>query len=113
MTNQRALAQILRALKEAEKKHPSWPENRLRQVAIVVEEAGEALREALNIIEFEEKLVRTTRSVPYDVTLDHHALAMLEEELKKEITQTAAMALRWLINWNPLYAEDRSDKATS
>ena len=94
----------MKELRHAETKHPEWPADRLRQVVIVAEEAGEALRAALSIIENEEALVKNP-PVGYDITLSHNKMARLEEELEKEIAQTGAMALRWLQNRTPLYAQ--------
>jgi hypothetical protein len=103
VTPEKASELILTELRRAVEKHPNWPENRLRQVAIMVEEAGEALQAALTIIEFEEKITREKKTA-YEVTLDYNRLEKLEEDLKAEVVSTAAMALRWLTNWQPLYA---------
>ena len=103
MTTDEVLALITEELTKAEAKHPVWPENRLRQVAIIVEEAGEVLQAALNIIETEEALVKRELA-GYDVTLAYNGMARLEEQLQKEVAQTGAMAVRWLINRHPLYA---------
>lgn len=119
MTQSKALELIMAELTSAEKKHPKWPADRLRQVVVVAEEAGEALKTALTIIETEEKIVhrQTARALGviqnaresaddlYSITLDYNNLAKLEEDLQAEVVQTAAMALRWLINRRPLYAE--------
>lgn len=63
-------------LKKAEQKHPSWPDDPIHAVGIMVEEAGESMRAAIDVF--------------YnggDV-----------EHLKKELAQTGAMAIRALIN---------------
>jgi hypothetical protein len=103
-------------IKRAEKKHPGWPTDRLRQAAIIAEEGGEVLRAALNIIEFEEHLVRG-RAMPnadkYSITLDYNNLEHMEQELIKEVVQTGAMALRFLLNYRPLYAQARPDASAS
>ncbi len=95
----------MKELQRAEAKHPVWPDNRLRQVAIMVEEAGEALQAALTIIETEESLTQRPQE-GYDVTLAYNGMAMLEENLEAEVVSTAAMALRWLLNRRPLYAQE-------
>ena len=77
-------------------------------MAVVAEEAGEALRGALNIIEAEEKLM-STPSEGYEITLAHHRMEKLEEELMVEVAQTGAMALRWLLNRQPLYASNQTE----
>jgi len=107
MTREKALELVTAELQRAETKHPTWPENRLRQAAIVAEEGGEVLKAGLGIIEFEEQLAGIAHH-GYEVTLDHNALASMEEELVKEAVQTAAMALRFLVNYRPLYATNQS-----
>lgn len=106
MTQEQAISLVLTELARASEKHPVWPADRLRQVVVITEEAGEALKEALTIIETEEHLVRTCLPPkdPYDITLTYNKMAKLEENLEKEVVQTAAMAIRWLMNRRPLYA---------
>jgi len=109
-----ALDLISRELKRAETKHPAWPEGRLRQAAIVAEEAGEVLRAALNIVEFEEKIVgeiERYRDSKFDITLDYNCLERMEEELIAEVVQTGAMAMRFLLNYRPLYAKVQGAQA--
>ena len=53
--------------------HPVWPEDQVHQVAIVCEEAGEALQAALNYQDHGKPFA----------------------EIRKEITHTAAMCERW------------------
>jgi hypothetical protein len=92
-------------LHRAEAKHPGWPVDRLRQVAIIVEEAGEALQAALNIIETEETLVRQVPQTDKAIQVNYEWMVKLEEDLEAEVASTAAMALRWLMNRRPLYAK--------
>lgn len=106
MTPEQAIDLVVKELRRAELKHPGYPDDRLRQVAIMVEEAGEALQAALNIIEAEESLTRR-RLEGYDVTLAYNGMVRMEENLEAEVVSTAAMALRWLLNRRPLYAQDR------
>jgi len=90
-------------------KHPHWPTDRLRQVAILAEEAGEVLQAALNIIEAEEAVADPSRrNTAYEVTLQYNRLERMEESLIKEAAQTGAMALRFLLNYHPLYAKVQS-----
>lgn len=63
-------------LRAAELKHPCWPDDIVHAVAILVEESGEAMKEAL------------------DVTYKGKST----DDLKKELAQTGAMAIRALIN---------------
>lgn len=60
-------------LNRAKKIHPFWPSDQVHQVAIVCEEAGEALKAALNYQD---------HGNPF-------------EEIRKEIIHTAAMCERW------------------
>lgn len=69
-------------LTRAEKLHPDYPFNSLRRTAIVCEEAGEALKAAL------------------DLTRNTHSLATrrrLTNRVHTELTHTAAVAIRALI----------------
>jgi len=65
------LGDVIEELDRATKLHPIWPDDLLRQVAIVCEESGEAIRAVLN---------------------------NNKEETKMELIQTAAMALRALMH---------------
>jgi hypothetical protein len=71
---------IFTELRKAEEKHPGWPNDYVHMVGIVTEEVGEAMREAIDI---EYKMGRGTR-------------AEKVERLRKELTQSAAMAIRAL-----------------
>jgi hypothetical protein len=70
------LHEIVHELVLAERKHPSWPDDPIHQVAIMVEEAGEAMQAALQMV-YENGSV---------------------EALKKELIQTGAMVVRCLEN---------------
>jgi len=72
-----AMSQIVDEYYSACKQHPHWPTDIVHQTAIMMEEAGESIREALRI-EYKE-----------GACLD---------DLKKEVIQTGAMCLRLLIN---------------
>lgn len=77
-----AVVAMLIELVRAEKLHPVWPENTLRQVAILAGEAGEALQAGL-----------------------HHAEGRGGiEAIRTEIIQTGAMSIRALINLDGLDA---------
>ena len=66
---------ILQALVEAEKEHPTWPEDPIHAAAIVQEECGE--------------LVRAAVQAYYE--------GGTREALIKEAEHTAAMAIRFLL----------------
>ena len=68
--------EILFELLRAEKKFPNWPRDPVHGVAIMMEEAGEAIQAA---IDFYYKREETP------------------EKLRKELLQTAAMATRMII----------------
>lgn len=67
---------ILAELQRAEKLHPSWPSDVVHSTAIVVEEAGEAMRAALQCHYDGEPL----------------------DDLRTELVQTGAMAIRALLH---------------
>ena len=79
-----ALAALATELNRAERIWPCWPMDPVYGAAIIGEEAGEALQAALHLV-----YERGT-----------------EEELRKEVIQTGAMALRML-----LYLSTRRDGA--
>lgn len=76
MTNDEVISLIFSELRAAEKKHPCWPDDVIHAVAILTEEAGEAMKEAI------------------DVTYVGKSI----NDLKKELAQTGAMAIRALLN---------------
>jgi len=76
MSPNEALEILFRELRFAEKKHPGWPEDPVHAVAILVEEAGEAMKEALDV----------------------HYRGKENGDLIKELAQTGAMAIRALLN---------------
>ena len=67
---------IFSELKAAEEKHPSWPEDPVHAAAIVAEEAGEAVRAAL----------------------DMHYHGGDSTSLRTELAHTGAMAIRALLH---------------
>jgi hypothetical protein len=77
-----AVIDMLVELIRAEKLHPVWPDNTLRQVAIMAGEAGEALQAGLHYAEGRGGI----------------------EEIRTEIVQTGAMSIRALINLDKLDA---------
>ena len=76
---------LLAELERAEKQHPHWPKDIIHQVSIMNEEAGEAIRAALNNVYEGGKL----------------------EEVQKETIQTGAMCLRILKNIEKLVIEEK------
>lgn len=72
-----AVNEMLVELKRARNIHPDWPLDPVHQVAILMEEAGEAMREANDMV---------------------HKGADVGPALRNELIQTGAMAIRCLIN---------------
>lgn len=82
-----AIIMVLSEMDRAIGKYPKWPTDNVKRAAIVVEEAGELIREANRIDEGIGSL----------------------DELKSECIQTAAMCFRML----DALAEDRSELAVN
>lgn len=78
-----AISQVFEELSKAEKKHPGWPEDKIHAVAILIEEAGEAMQAAIDC-------VYTGGNI---------------EHLREELAQTGAMAIRALLHL-PLPGEE-------
>lgn len=76
------VAAIVSELDRAEKLHPNYPHDPLRRVAIVGEEAGEALRAALDM----------TRPSARAVEREYAKLGLVDE-----LVQVASTAIRALI----------------
>lgn len=76
MTHDDTIDLIFHELRMAEKKHPGWPEDPIHGVAIMIEEAGEAMQAALDL---------------------HYRNAPIAD-LRKEHAQTRAMAIRALLH---------------
>lgn len=81
---------VLREIDRAEKLHPDWPVDLLRQCVVVSEEAGESLQAGLNLVE----------RIEYNGKHPHARLDVtaLQTALDEEMIQTAAMAIRFLYN---------------
>lgn len=73
-----ALTEILCEVSRAERVHPSWPDDTIHQVAIMAEEAGEAVRAANDVVHKGGNFARLT--------------------LRIELVQTGAMVVRCLKN---------------
>ena len=76
-----ALNDIMNELARAERKHPIWPEDTIHQVAIMMEEAGEAVQAANDLL--------------YG---DPGADLMFRADLHRELVHTGAMCLRCLMH---------------
>ncbi len=76
MKSEQAITLIFEELRKAEAKHPGWPRDKIHAVAILIEEAGEAMQAAI----------------------DCHYAGAAVEHLKIELAQTGAMAIRALIH---------------
>lgn len=88
------LGLIIDELERAEKKYSSWPENTVHAVAIIFEKAGEMIQSAIEY-EYGERT---------NPCLLHHV---------NEAIQTAAMALRFIVNFSPYVTLKRnSPKST-
>ena len=70
---------VLHELQRAEKIHPSWPTDNIHAVGIIVEEVGEAMKEAID----------------YELARIEHPEAY--KNLRKELVQSAAMCIRAII----------------
>ena len=70
------IATIMTELKRAEKKHPKWPTDNFKRLAIVQEELGETFKALLHL-EYE---------------------GGTSKEVHDEMVQTAAMTIRFLLN---------------
>lgn len=81
----RVLKDIVKEISRAEEKHPNYPSqiDPVRRVGIIVEEAGEAMREALDL----------TRP---GVSLREDEKDNIKSNLYKETVETAATAIRLL-----------------
>lgn len=66
-------------LKRAKEKHPEWPEDMFRQLAIMQEEAGEVTKAVLH----------------------YHYEGGTVDHIQEELIQTAAMCMRMLENLLP------------
>lgn len=79
---------IFDELRAAEKKHPGWPEDKIHAVGIIIEEAGESMQAAIDL-------------VYNNGDIDH---------LKKELAQTGAMCIRALIDLEiTTYKDNKAD----
>lgn len=76
-------SEIMLELKRAQSLHPYYAADHLRRTAIMMEEAGEAVKAAL-------ELTRDGDSSPVEKL-------EMKEELRAELIQTAAMAIRQLV----------------
>ena len=84
-----ALGLILEELKKARKKHPVWPEDKVRKVGIMTEETLEAMKAVLDLTALEDGFAAVSP------ILGQELLKGLEE-LRMEVAQTGAMAIRVL-----------------
>ncbi len=76
MKTDEAISMIIGELRKAEEKHPGWPQDPIHAVGIIIEEVGEAMKEAV------------------DVTFN----GKTRDDLIKELAQAGAMAIRALMN---------------
>lgn len=83
------LREIMYELIDAEKKFPDFPSNKTIGAAIVCEEAGELIKACL---EFENE--------NKDGKIKGRTEAEYKDIIREEAIQTAAMAMRFLLNFN-------------
>ena len=76
MDKDKVIDLIFKELEKAQKNHPDWPLDAIHAAAIIEEESGELLRAAIDFNYHNGKL----------------------KNMKNEAVQTAAMAIRFLIN---------------
>jgi len=77
----KALKMILSELGKAEEKFPTFPDDLIHAVGIMTEEAGEAMREAID----------------WEYPKEQNAPAEVLDRLAMETAQTGAMAIRTLV----------------
>lgn len=80
-----AVRGVIGELNAAERSHPSWPRDLLRQTAVIVEEVGELQRAVLKLIEANEI-----------APLSGEMEALLQRDITQECRQVGAMAIRML-----------------
>ena len=85
-----AVDDLLVELALAEKLHPVWPIDPIHQVAIMAEEAGEAVKVAIMAEEAGEEVKEANDAV--------HKGTGVGQALRRELIQTGAMCIRCLIN---------------
>lgn len=81
-TEETAMHMIIEELRKAEEKFPGFPKDLVHCASIVAEECGEMIKSALDF---------------------HYGRTKDLEELKEEIAQTGAMALRFLLRVLDIY----------
>lgn len=77
-----AIEMIFLELQLAEEKHPGWPNDKIHAVAILCEETGEAMQQAID----------------YEYKFTEQSGKEIMFALKTELAQSGAMAIRALIN---------------
>ena len=77
MNHDAVIELIISELRKAEEKHPFWPEDFIHAVGIITEEVGEAMQEAIDWTYTDKRNINN---------------------LKKELAQTGAMAIRALMH---------------
>jgi len=76
MTSDKVIEMIFKELRRAEEKHPGWPSDIVHASAILAEEVGEVVKDALDV----------------------HYQGISSDNLKIEVAQVGAMAIRMLMN---------------
>ncbi len=86
-----AIDLIIDELKKAEMKHPGWPNDLIHAVGIITEECGEAMQGAIDLTYW------THNPRPGCGSEDEYKASRLED-LRRELAQVGAMAIRALMN---------------
>lgn len=94
MTRQTIWSEIEKEVRKAKKAYPNWPDHPAAQAGIVVEEAGELMKAAL---EFKYEKGKKGRTADDQI-----------ERMREEAIQTAAMAIRFLENLKSAKANNSS-----
>jgi hypothetical protein len=91
-----AIEDVLHEMKRSLEKHPSYTDSPLRRAALVAEESGEALKEALDL----------TRGAARGEGVTAVAAMLYRGRLYQELTECASMALKAMAAMQCEHAEE-------
>lgn len=100
MINDEVMCQVWKRVESemgrAELQHPHYPKNELRRAALVVEEAGEVMKAALDYTRDWARCPPATETLEQrEAAIETH-LTPLRKHLMDELDQTAAAAIKML-----------------